>query len=320
MRNGIKPQLREKQLDAIARHVCDKPAVLMKELTDGWANAAYLVALVDGTEMIVKAAPEQETSMMRYEQGLMRTEAETMRLVGTAGTIPVPRILAYDDTLRVVPYEYMVMEKLDGAPYNKVKEALSEAERESIEEELGVYSRRINAFKGERFGLYAAPAEAGASWKEVFQDLLMGVLADGEERGVELPASYEAVRSELEARLPALGAVTEPRLVHWDLWDGNVFVKDGRIVGLIDFERALWGDPLLEAYFGKFHHSPGFLRGYGYPDGLTEEQRERRRLYNLYLDLILRIECAFRGYTDEGHIEWTKQNMTEGWRRFLSGD
>jgi|GEM_PF-2872137 Fructosamine-3-kinase len=132
MRNGIKPQLSEKQLDAIARHVCDKPAVLMKELTDGWANAAYLVALADGTEMIVKAAPEQGTSMMRYEQGLMRTEAETMRLVGTAGTIPVPRILAYDDTLRVVAYEYMVMEKLEGAPYNKVKESLSEAERSRL--------------------------------------------------------------------------------------------------------------------------------------------------------------------------------------------
>ena len=34
--------------------------------------------------------------------------------------------------------------------------------------------------------------------------------------------------------------VTQPTLVHWDMWEGNIFVKAGHVVGVIDWERALW--------------------------------------------------------------------------------
>ena len=37
-----------------------------------------------------------------------------------------------------------------------------------------------------------------------------------------------------------LDEVTEPRFVEWDLWDGNVMVRDGTIVAIIDHERAFY--------------------------------------------------------------------------------
>ena len=74
------------------------------------------------------------------------------------------------------------------------------------------------------------------------------------------------MRSPVSHNLDVLDEVSEPALVHWDLWAGNVFVKDGKITGITDFERALWGDPLMEHYFRMItepKRPEAFLRGYG---------------------------------------------------------
>lgn len=316
MESAIKRKLTGDELNAIARQAFNQETTAVTELTDGWANAAYLVQLEDGRSVIIKAAPPAGTKLMSYEQGLMKAEVEVLKLVKQAGTVPVPAVYAHDVSESLVNCEYFIMEKLEGEPYNKVKGSLSEQERNQIDYQLGVYNRHLNEIRGERFGLYAAEEEASASWRESFHRLLLGILADGESEGAQLPAAYDTVRSEVALRLGVLDEVTDPRLLHWDLWDGNVFIKDGAVEGIIDFERALWGDPLMEHYFSHFNGSPSFLEGYGMGE-LTPQQRVRRALYDLYLDLILQIECSFRQYEDLNHLKWAAENMEQGWKRFL---
>lgn len=317
MNSEIKWNLTESELSAITEHAFGQPASAVKELTDGWANAAYSVTIEDGRTYIVKAAPLSNTKMMTYEQGLMNTEVEVLRLVRQDGSVPVPLVYAHDASESLVNCEYFIMEKLEGEPYNKVKDGLTEEQRSRIERQLGVYNRRINEIRGERFGIYAVGGIAGSSWKDTFHRMLLSVLSDGESAGVQLTADYDTIRHEISLRLDSLDEVTEPRLVHWDLWDGNVFVKDGTITGIIDFERTLWGDPLMEVYFGYFNNSHSFLEGYGIQE-LTPAQRDRRALYDLYLDLILYIECPYRLYTDNNHMQWAQQNAERGWVRFLA--
>lgn len=317
MDSGIKWKLTDSELSAITERAFGLTASAVKELTDGWANSAYDVTLEDGRSFIVKAAPLSNTKMMTYEQGLMNTEVEVLRLVRQDGFVPVPLVYVHDASESLVNCEYFIMEKLEGDPYAKVKNSLTEEQRARIEFQLGVYNRRINEIRGERFGIYAASGEAGRSWKDTFHRMLLSVLSDGESAGVQLPAEYETIRHEISLRLDSLEEITEPRLVHWDLWDGNVFVKDGTITGIIDFERTLWGDPLLEMYFSHFNNSKPFLEGYGIEE-LTPAQRSRRALYDLYLDLILYIECPYRLYTDNNHIQWARENAEQGWARFLA--
>lgn len=288
-----------------------------RELTDGWANAAYEIKLTDGRKVVLKAAPLPDVKMMRYERNLMRAEVEVMRSVRDLGTVPVPAIYGHDDSRSLVPVEYFVMEFIEGEPYSKRKNEMETEQRKKVERELGRYNRRINELKGSRFGLYADEASQSDSWKEAFGSMIESVLLDGEDEGVELPADYDEMRRQIAKALPALEEVKEPRLAHWDLWDGNVFVKDGRITGIIDFERAMWADPLIEHYFSHFNGTQAFYEGYGQAS-LTREEKLRRSLYDLHLDLILRIECAYRQYEDPVHIEWTKRNAAEGWERFLT--
>ncbi|MNC52015.1 Phosphotransferase enzyme family protein [compost metagenome] len=109
--------------------------------------------------------------------------------------------------------------------------------------------------------------------------------------------------------------MTEPRLIHWDLWNGNLFVKDGVIVSIIDWERALWGDVLLEYYFRHFESSQAFIQGYGQTFDSPNELL-RKKLYDFYLDLILVIECYSRQYKDDNHVRWAAENLAESWRSF----
>ena len=95
-----------------------------------------------------------------------------------------------------------------------------------------------------------------------------------------------------------------PRLVHWDLWDNNVFVDPDTlaVVGLIDFERVLWGDPLMEAQFlGRRAHDD-MVDDSGTPLFDQAHAATRRRLYDLYLYLVMTVECAYRNYPT-GEIE-----------------
>jgi len=100
--------------------------------------------------------------------------------------------------------------------------------------------------------------------------------------------------------------VTTPVLVHFDLWQGNVFVDpaESRVVGIIDPERAFWGDPVADfvslALFGDIEDEPDFLAGYG-GVAFTPAMRYRFRLYRVYLYLIMIVEGAPRGYASADH-------------------
>lgn len=288
------------------------------ELTGGYFNAAYDLLLSDGRAMILKISPSVSTDTLSYEQDIMATEVAAMRLMKTIGTVPVPEVYAYDNSKKLISSDFFFMEKIIGEPYNEIKEELSLEQRVKIETELGRYCRIINEIPGERFGLFnTSTSITGNSWRDTFHKLIGSLLDDARRLKTEMPISLETIESEIISRLHVMDDVTEPRLVHWDLWDGNVFVRDGSIVALIDWERALWGDPLMEYYFRYIENSEHFCSGYG--DSFdSPNETARIKLYDLYIDLIYFIECSSRKYDSQDHLQWAHDNLLEGWERFMN--
>ncbi len=340
MDSVTKKQLTAEEIERIARAAFGCGCREYEELSEGWANSAYMLKLEDGREAVLKAAADSEEGRMRCERGLMRTETEVMRRIEQLGGVPLPHIYAYDDSKRIVSGEYFLMERVKGETYDKVRSELSPAEQEAIDLELGAYFRRIHEIKGTEFGYYLPNPSNAPVWEDAFIALMHDVLQDGRDAGIRLPMAYEELEAELERRREILREVKTPRLVHWDSWPGNVFVKNGRVESLIDFERALWADPLMEHGFGKFWDSDAFARGYAaenakriqgdgapvsvsspsafsLPEGSPESQNVRRALYALYLDLVMRIECHYRGFGSE-HTEWAEQNLADGWNRYVN--
>ncbi|AUX41710.1 aminoglycoside phosphotransferase [Sorangium cellulosum] len=290
------------------------------ELKDGWFNAAYNVRLVDGREVILKIAPPRDAEVMFYENNIMATEVAAMRLVRRNPAIPAPEIYHFDDGHDLCDSDYFFMEKLAGDNLEHVRASLPPETQASIDLHIGEIIREINGFTGTYFGYDGNPDLRASTWREAFIKIMESVLEDGTRKGVVYDHGYAEIRAAVLRHAPALEEVTTPCLVHWDVWDPNVFVKEGRVVGLIDFERALWADPLMEAQFRSLS-SDGItssMRGYGKTSFTFEEER-RCRLYSLHLALVMNTECCYRSYDNDfvynlsrqwmgEHMDWLKAN------------
>jgi hypothetical protein len=129
------------------------------------------------------------------------------------------------------------------------------------------------------------------SWTSAFFAMVDAVRGDAERFGVELPAIPldPAVFDEVE----------RPALVHFDLWDGNILTGTG-LTGLVDGERAFWGDPVAEfvslALFGTIEDDAHFLTSYGFE--FTDSARVRLAAYQAYLYSIMLVERVPRGSED----------------------
>ncbi|NUT34400.1 MAG: aminoglycoside phosphotransferase family protein [Hamadaea sp.] len=287
----------------------DVVVVGQEEFTDGYYNAAHGVSLSDGREVVLKVAPLPEVKVLTYEFDIMRAEIEFFARAEAAG-VPVPKLWHADPDSG-----YLIMERIDGVSLAKAKEEMSAEEKLPLRRRIGELCSRIAGVPGELFGYPRRDGRTrSTSWRESFLQIVADILADAAAGDRELPRTASEITALMRRHAHLLDEVTEPRLIHFDLWDGNVFVRrteDGwDVAGFIDGERALYGDPLVELVsltsFVDGEEKAAVVDGFlGRP--LTEAEEVRLCMYRCYLWLILLAELGFRGYpaeTEKGVIAW----------------
>jgi aminoglycoside phosphotransferase (APT) family kinase protein len=283
------------------------------ELGHGWFNVAYRIRLRDGSDVVLKIAPPAHIEVMSYEKDAMATELAAIALIREQTAVPVPAVDYADRSRELCDADYFFMPFVDADNFGIVRKTLTPAEGAVYDEAIGVATRELNSIRGTAFGPLNGPGIP--TWRQLFSGMIADVLSDGERRDVDLGWDYDTIRAVIAEHADCLDAVTEPRFVEWDLWDSNVMIRDGRIVCIIDHERAYYGDPLIEAGFvarqlPAFGGSTAFLRGYGKTE-LTASEQQRCRLYCLHLVLIMIIETVYRGHTDTQQYDWARERLTE---------
>ncbi|MDF2540649.1 MAG: aminoglycoside phosphotransferase [Herbinix sp.] len=277
------------------------------ELKEGFFNVAYEICMPEQT-VILKIAPPSDAKIMSYEKNMMEAEVNALRLAKKKTSVPVPQIFYYDNSHLICQADYFFMEKLQGNSYFQSKnDGLNAELQQKIMQDLGRYNREINEITGDVFGYFGLSEIQGTEWQQVFGTMVEMVLKDGEAIGIEIGCPYQEVRDILERAKGSLTEVTTPKLVHWDLWEGNVFVQDGIITGLIDFERSMWADPLMEYFFRAHSYHPDFTEGYG--EDLRAKYPIRANLYDLYLYLIMVIETDYRCYPDDWQYNFASEQL-----------
>lgn len=291
------------------------PHISVQEMTDGWFNTAYKITLGKGRrQTVLKVGPPADAAILTYEKGLLRAEVDAMKLVATNPKIPVPQIVFDDFSRQYLPYDYYFMDFVDGSPWNNISDRLSAEQNSAIEYQLGEITAQINTFEHSTFGYYAFGREFN-NWPDTFHWMCSLLFADARRYQIELALSEQEFFAEFDAHRAVFAEVVRPQLVHWDLWAGNIFVAlDGnlpKITGIIDFERALWGDPLMESYVGKLQGLSAYMAGYGKDMLTTRAQRLRRIFYNIYLDIIMIVEDGPRQYDDKRSIYWARERLQQ---------
>ena len=271
------------------------------ENKEGWFNAAYFITLSNGKEVVLKIAPPPQVKVLRYEKDILQTEVTVLQLLASSN-IPVPLVYFHDYSRTIISSDYFIMEKLPGNAYSKLRDSLKPEIQEQIDIEWGQICKAINDIHGTEFGSFIQLEKRRRKWSEAFMVMIDDILQDGIDLKITLPLEYEVIRKMISSRVLILDEVKIPSLVHWDLHSGNIIVNDGKITGIIDCDRAVWGDPLIETYLGYWPNPMdirSILKGYGPLPIDTKEGKYRRVLYDIYLYLIMVIESHYRMYSQE---------------------
>ncbi len=209
----------------------------VEPLGGGFANAVARITLADGRTAVAKVAPPP-TAGLTHERELLRTEGFALRALGRADA-PQPRLLAefaLDGREAIVVTVLPGVQGVDGVAPSEIGRVLAALHRVGADLEAA----------GGVFGYPFREELQAASAREAYVVLVDAVLDDARRFGVVLPLEPRVLRGRLAAASVAFDELTQPTLVHFDLWDGNLLVDGERITGIIDHERSMWADPTAD--------------------------------------------------------------------------
>lgn len=287
-----------------------------RELTGGTYNAVYAVGLDDGRELVLKVAPPPGLKLLTHEVDLLRTELHFYKRAAPTG-VPVPEVVYADFGREIVETDYAFLSLVPGDDLHTLQADLPAPVVGAVRMEVAALTARLHTVTGPAYGYPLRGSRSWQpTWRGAFGAMVDDILTDARRLGKPLPATPDRISELMSRHAGVLDDVEYPALVHFDLWDGNVFVTLGgdgaRVAGLIDGERAFFGDPVAEfvsmALFHDLEEMPELLAGYAEGSGavfeLTTSVRRRLNLYTTYLYLIMAIEGATRGWHEPARLEF----------------
>jgi len=279
------------------------------ELTEGYFNVAYKV-IAGKHSYILKIAPSADTQVMTYEKNIMFSEVDSLNMIKRKTNVPVPKVLFYDNSHTICDTDYFFMETLEGVSFSSVMDSMAQEDKEKVYFYTGKYTEMMNKITGNKFGYYGQKNRQGDNWYTVFRSMVVDVYHDAIRKDIFIPVTKERLLKILDEEKEIFEEVKTPKFVHWDVWAGNVFIHRGEVSGLIDFERCLWADELMEVGFRSYEYQKAFFEGYGIKD-LSKNQKRRVLWYDVYLFLLCSLECDYRLYDDMDTYDWSCRMLLE---------
>lgn len=282
------------------------------ELTEGMCNAAYELIYEDGFKTILKISSPIKTGFMTNECNLMEAEVKAMKLVAEKTAIKVAKVYKYDTTKELCDGDYFFMECLEGTSWISVIDSLDEELNSKLRMEVGKLQKQLSEITGDKFGLLGDHTHQFDNLYEFVYFLINNVLSDAAKRDVVIGIPRDEILAKLSQDKVIFEAIKTPTLVHWDMWEGNIFVKAGNIAGIIDWERAMWGEPFMDDRFRYHNRHNDFLKGFGINE-LSEDELRRVYWYDVLLYLTMMTEVTYREYEDDSQYQWVKPMFDKIW-------
>lgn len=280
--SAVRPTTRQ-LIECVQAHAdIHTDAISLAPIPTGKFNDSYYV-LAGGEEYVLRIAPPHNDIYCFYEREMMRQEPAIHALLLEKTSVPVAKIYAFDDSMDIISREYLLMERLPGLAMSD----LPHMDEDGILRQIGKALAETHALQSDMYGYIGDhhPMEPQTSWVDAFgimwrklvDDVVSVGFYDEEERGIMLSTLDRYIRL-FDRSFPA-------SLMHMDLWAQNILVDDDdNLTGLLDWDRALWGDPEIE--FAVLDYcgiaKPPFWEGYGKERDDSPEASVRNFFYLLY--------------------------------------
>jgi fructosamine-3-kinase len=167
---------------------------------------------------------------------------------------------------------------------------MAERQRADLYREVGKYVARMHNITSTMFGRVSRTIrdEGHSSWSLYLKQEIAEWKATVLGLRIFSEAEISSVEAVLERFTGLLDEITASHLVHADLWEGNILVRQTSdsyaVAAIIDADRAIFGDPDFE-FASPWMINSHFLEGYGPVPGTTNSTI-RKRIYRLIYHLL----------------------------------
>lgn len=300
-RSVLYQEITREQLEECCRRYLGESLADGRLLSGGLFNTTYLVQ-TSSRKAILRLGPVNRSLLQPYERRLMEAEAMVLDALHSRN-VPTSRLIALDLNGTFLERDVMVVEAMDAVSLSTVE--VDKDTEARLCSEVGLLTAIIHSITAadlpmafpKPFGRLGniLSGNGGETWREAISQEVEQWCALAKEHSLANEDFILRVRDCFMGYARLFDAVTEPRLVHADLWYGNILVnRDRKLAGIIDADRVVWGDPEWEFATG-WMTGPDFCRGYGREPDPSEESCLRRRLYKLLMDLedVYVLKCQY---------------------------
>jgi aminoglycoside phosphotransferase (APT) family kinase protein len=275
--------------------------VRLAPIGTGKHNASYWVEGLRGPDdrLVLRVAPPDGTGLLFYERRMMRHEPALHALIRARTDLPVAEVVANDFSRARLDRDYLLLAVLPGRPLSDLPR-LGRRERADVLRRVGAALRRLHRLTAPEHLAVTAYGYLGAhrplppqpTWEGAFRAMWHRLLDDVVAAGCYDEAEARGLRDLYERHRACFDRPVAASLLHMDVWAQNILVEPAgggaggglRLSGLVDFDRALWGDPEIE--FAVLDYcgisEPPFWDGYGLARDVSPAADVRRRFYLLY--------------------------------------
>jgi fructosamine-3-kinase len=223
-------------------------------------------------------------------------------------SIPVPKVIAWDDSRKIVPFGWQTLEHIPHPDLNHWYK-LGKLHPREIPFQIGQTIARWQSIKPNGFGILELSENRDligghASYPAYFSlnlDRHLDFLRTREFMDASL---CMRVRETINAALPLL-QLDEGVLVHKDLALWNILGSPDQVAAFIDFEDAIAGDPTEDLALLACFHPGTFVKhavtGFQSVKPLPEEFRRRfwiHLLRNMVVKAVIRVGAGYFNRTD----------------------
>ncbi|MEJ2749522.1 MAG: phosphotransferase [Anaerolineae bacterium] len=253
------------ELTAVCRYAfgTQTRVVSARELGSGLFNSTYLLCLGNSEQVILRVSPHPQADVFTHEQNLLRREQALEPYLGAVGHL-IPRTLATDFSRQRLDRDVAFQTFLPGELWDAVQNELSEAEQSALWCQLAAIAKQIHASQGTGFG-FPDGQPSFDRWSTAVAHITHIMRQDLIARGLDIDRTQ----------------------------------SPPRIVGLLDAERGLWGDPLAEWIFYFLDIPPAFWEVYGRPPDDPATQFRQLAYRGMYIIQVL-LEASRFGWETSG--------------------
>ena len=258
----------------------------VQELGGGTFNTAYLITLADASKVVLRVSPLQTADTAWEETFLMRSEHSMQPYFAPIAAL-MPKTLLVDFTHQLIDRDYMFQSFMEGKRWDEFQEEFSAEEQNILWDQFGTIMKQIHEVRGESFGL-PRPGFQFDTWSQTVIDRMERTLQDANDLKLDT-TNLARILDLIKAHPEQLDEIRVPRLLHGDLWLFNLLVRHGErgpsIVGVLDADRAWWGDPMADWTMFVLAHAEDdegfayFWQAYGPPED-TPAASFRKTVYD----------------------------------------